>query len=226
MKRALILFFFLACITIKAQDTLYKRTGEALSVKVLEISAAEIKYKRFTMQDGPVFVSDKNEIKKIKFSNGTIDSFIVAEPVVVAKPQIIIQNQTQYQAPPKGIIENPRAGLYYYNNLPIPEKRMLFLATDKNRTWRNKDLDKAIIATRDYKSNQYITGFGGPVLAIVCLIAANQTAKNSSSNVSAALGLNAIGIFVASQIITPMFKRKRIQNARRVVELYNKEVLK
>ncbi len=225
MKNTLILFHFFVYSATQAQDTIYKRTGELLSVKVLEISATEIKYKRFTMQDGPVFISDKNDIKKIKFLNGAVDSFIVSGPVVVARPQVIVQNELQVLR--AGIIENPRAGLYYYNNMQIAEKRMLFLATDKNRTWRNKELDKAIIETRDYKSNQYISGFGGPALAIVCLIASAQAGRtNSNINVSSALSLNAIGIFIASQIVTPMFKRKRVQSARRVVELYNKEVMK
>jgi len=225
MKNTLLLFLFFAYSATQAQDTIYKRTGELLSVKVLEISATEIKYKRFTMQDGPVFISDKNDIKKIKFLNGAVDSFIVSGPVVIAGPQVIVQNQLQVLR--AGIIENPRAGLYYYNNMQIAEKRMLFLATDKNRTWRNKELDKAILETRDYKSNQYIAGFGGPALAIVCLIASAQAGRtNSNTNVSSALSLNAIGIFIASQIVTPMFKRKRAQSARRVVELYNKEVMK
>ncbi len=213
-----------------AQDTIYKRNGELLSAKILEISASEIKYKRFDMQDGPLFVSGTNEIKKIKFSNGAIDSFQVAKPVTqptsVSNPVIIAQHQAN--DPQKDLmIQNARGGSFYYKNNYLSEKRMLFVAAEKNRTWKNKELDKAILATRDYKSNQYISGFGGAGLAIACILAAGSTANtNSNSTTSIALSFNAIGIFIASQIVSPMFKRKRTQSAAKVAKLFNEETLK
>ena len=212
-----------------AQDTIYKRSGELISAKISEISSVEIKYKRFTMLDGPLFIIARDEVKKIKFSNGAVDSFVVSSPVVV-QPVVTepLQPTISFDArpaPQKGLIRNPRPGTYYFNEVRINEKKMLMIATDKNRTWKNKELDKAIMATRDYKSNQYISGFGGAGIAIIALIATSQSAQNNANtNVSAAIGFNAIGIFIASQIITPMFKRKRALSARKVVELYNQQL--
>ncbi|MES2134425.1 MAG: hypothetical protein V4506_18910 [Bacteroidota bacterium] len=230
MKQLIISFLLLTCGAISAQDTIYKRSGELISAKISEISSTEVKYKRFTMQDGPLYIIARDEVKKIKFSNGTIDSFSVSQPVVATQPNVIAQQPTiivqrAMEPQKKGMIQNPGPGAYYYGQARINEKSLLLLATDKNRTWRNKDLTNAIMATRDYKSNQYIAGFGGAGLALICLIAGGQsTQNNSNGTIASALVFNGLGIFITSQIITPMFKRKRTQSARKVVSLYNQQL--
>ncbi len=231
MKHSLFFMLLLMGFTsLRAQDTIYKRSGEVIPAKITEISTAEVKYMRFSMPDGPVFIIGRNEVQKIRFSNGVVDSFAISQPVTTQTvmptetPVIIQQQRTPVLS---GLIENPRAGLYYYNGAKINEKKMLYLAADKNRAWRSKELDQAILATGDFKKNQYISGFGGPAVLLVCLIAATQTSQNNpNSNVSGALVFNGLGIFVASQIVSPMFKRKRSQSARRVVSLFNEQVQK
>lgn len=215
-------------ITLRAQDTIYKRSGEIIPAKITEISTAEVKYKRFTMPDGPVFIIGHNEVQKVRFANGVVDSFAVSQPVTTqtvmpSEVQVVLQQQPMPVL--SGLIENPRSGLYYYNGAKINEKKMLYIATDKNRIWRNKELDQAILATADFKKNQYVSGFGGPAVLLVCLIAAAQTSQNNANaTVSGALVFNGLGIFVASQIVSPLFKRKRSQNARNVVMLFNEQV--
>jgi hypothetical protein len=233
MKSFIIFFLLLAGFTAHAQDTIYKRNKEVIQAKIAEISSTEVKYKRFTMQDGPLFVIGRDEVQRIKFANGVVDSFAITQPVA-AQPVVIQQiSPTQpsviYQSTPvlTGIIQNPRPGTYYFNQARINEKKLLFIATDKNRVWKDKELTKAIMATHDYKNNQYISGFGGPVVLIACLIGSSQMVQNGGNeNVAGALVFNGIGIFIASQIISPMFKRKRAKSARRVVELYNLQVQK
>jgi hypothetical protein len=228
MKTLLIFCLLLVCATGKAQDTIYKRNKEVISAKIAEISSTEVKYKRFAMQDGPLFVIGRDEVQKIKFANGAVDSFAVTQPVV-AQPTAPSQPSVVYQSTPllTGLIQNPRPGSYYFNQARINEKKLLFIATDKNRAWKDKELTNAIIATRDYKNNQYISGFGGPVVLLACFIGAGQTLKNGGSDaVVSALVVNGIGILIASQIISPMFKRKRAKSARKVLELYNLHVQK
>lgn len=226
--KALISFCLLfAGITAQAQDTIYKRNREVIQAKIAEISSTEVKYKRYTMQDGPLFVISRDEVQKIKFANGVVDSFAVAP--VVAQPPVTTQPSVVYQTTPTltGLIQNPRPGTYYFNQVKINEKKLLFIATDKNRAWKDKELTQAIMATRDYKNNQYISGFGGPIVGIGCLIASSQMVTNGGNeNVAAALIFNGVGIFIASQIVSPMFKRKRSKSARKVVELYNLQVQK
>ncbi len=228
MKNIPFLFLFALYFNVNAQDTIYKRSGEIISAKILEISSTELKYKRFTLQDGPLFITDRNEIAKVKFFNGVVDSFAITKPIVnqpvYTNPVIISQQQSAL--PPRDFIR-VRGSAYDWNGTRLSERRMLFVAADKNRKWKSKELDKAIMATRDYKSNQYIAGFGGAALALACLIAAGSSStQNANSTTAGVLGFNALGIFIASQIVSPMMKHRRTRSAHRVVELYNNELLK
>lgn len=226
----LIVFLCLLGSSVSAQDTLYKRNGEVVAAKITEIGTAEIKYKRFSMQDGPLFVVGKNEVQKIRFANGVVDSFAVsvAAPATPSAPASSGEFKTvQPSSSPalSGLISNPRGGIYYYNGARINEKRMLLLAFDKNRSWKNKELEKAITAASDFKRNQYIAGFGGPAVFLACMIAAGQSAQNNANgNVAGALVFNGFGILVASQIISPIFKGRRSRSARQVVMLFNEQV--
>ena len=54
-------------------DTIVLLNGDMLDVKVEEISATEIKYRRLDNLDGPLMILNKSEVLSIKFKNGTID---------------------------------------------------------------------------------------------------------------------------------------------------------
>ncbi len=59
----------------QAQDKLYKKTGEVLETKVLEIGSTEIKYKVFTNQSGPTYALPKSQLDKIVYENGETEIF-------------------------------------------------------------------------------------------------------------------------------------------------------
>jgi len=71
------LLFFLALIllniSVKAQDKVYRKNGEVLKVKIIEISSSEIKYKIFGDNDGPIYILEKDRIKKIVYENGRVE---------------------------------------------------------------------------------------------------------------------------------------------------------
>lgn len=69
-----------------AQDRIYKRTGEIIETKVIEVGDFEVKYKTWDNQDGPTYVLETNKIKKILFGNGEVRSFDedVAAPLDLA----------------------------------------------------------------------------------------------------------------------------------------------
>ena len=58
------------CSYLHAQDTLMTRAGETRTVKILEIGLEEIKYRIWGLDDSPVIVIDKIDVKQIVFSNG------------------------------------------------------------------------------------------------------------------------------------------------------------
>lgn len=60
---------------ICAQDTIVKQNGEELVVKVTKVNSNEIEYKKWTNQEGPIYVLSKNEVFMIKYVNGEKDVF-------------------------------------------------------------------------------------------------------------------------------------------------------
>ena len=52
-------------------DILVLKNGDEVKAKVLEISPIEIKYKKCTMPEGPLYVVKKSDVFMIKYANGT-----------------------------------------------------------------------------------------------------------------------------------------------------------
>ena len=70
MKKILLILSVLCSLSAMAQDVIVKRNGEELQCKILEVSKNEVKYKRWTNQDGPSFAEKKSDIFMIKYENG------------------------------------------------------------------------------------------------------------------------------------------------------------
>ena len=67
--------FALATPQLKAQDVLYFNDDRELQVKVIEITDAAVKYKKFDNQDGPSYSANIKDVKKVKYKNGSEDVF-------------------------------------------------------------------------------------------------------------------------------------------------------
>jgi hypothetical protein len=66
---------FISTIAAFAQDTLFTRDGQVIPAKVHEITQTEIKYKKPSNPDGPLYVVSKDEIAVIEYKNGSKDVF-------------------------------------------------------------------------------------------------------------------------------------------------------
>ena len=101
MKKSLIigLIQIIACMAIVAQETpsgqtsvsdydlIVKENGDELkNVKVLEITLTEIKYKRASNMDGPLYSIAKSDVFMIKYANGEKDVFEIEKPAAPVKP--------------------------------------------------------------------------------------------------------------------------------------------
>ena len=76
MRYLLFFFFLLVCASgLNAQDKIYKKGGEVIKAKVIEIGVDEIKYKVFDNPEGPIYVIDKDRILKVEFENGKTETY-------------------------------------------------------------------------------------------------------------------------------------------------------
>jgi hypothetical protein len=76
----LILFIILWNINCFGQDSICHFNNTCIYGKVIEISDAEIKYKKADFIEGPAYIIDRYEISYIRFSNGKCDSFPEVKP--------------------------------------------------------------------------------------------------------------------------------------------------
>ncbi len=81
-KSFLFLFFALVSLGAFAQDTLYKVDNTKIICKVTEIGTAEIKYKKWDNQDGPVYTVEKSEVRRIVYANGSSEMITMGEYAV------------------------------------------------------------------------------------------------------------------------------------------------
>src|SRR6478735_4886112 len=77
MKKSLffLLIPLLFATTSMAQDKIYKKKGEVLKVKILEVGLDEIKYRLFDDPNGPIYVMDKEQILKVELENGKTETY-------------------------------------------------------------------------------------------------------------------------------------------------------
>ena len=75
MKKLMIGLVLLAATSAVAQDTIYTRNGETVAAKVYEITSTEIKYRKPSNPDGPLYVMSKDDVAVIEYKNGSKDVF-------------------------------------------------------------------------------------------------------------------------------------------------------
>lgn len=85
MKNFLILLFMISFSTTFAQDIIYKKNGDEINAKVVEISPELIKYKPTERPNGPIYSIYKSEVLLIIYKDGSKDIF--KDPVKTKKPK-------------------------------------------------------------------------------------------------------------------------------------------
>lgn len=76
-------------------DVLVYKNGTETRVKIIEINTDRIKYKKCDLPDGPTYVSDKNDLFMVKYSNGTREVFKTQQ--TINSPQQATPNQSPYR---------------------------------------------------------------------------------------------------------------------------------
>jgi len=67
--------FFVSFSSALAQDKIYKKGGEVIEAKIIEIGVDEIKYRLFDVAEGPVYTIEKDRILKVVYDNGRVETY-------------------------------------------------------------------------------------------------------------------------------------------------------
>jgi hypothetical protein len=247
MLKHLILFIFLAGsgAILKAQDTIFMRSGEVIPAKVTEISPKEVKYKKLHMPDGPTYVQYKSDVRLIVYANGQKESFEEeAKKPEEQKKEISISDKTKpantdntdyygggYAYAPGNQV-TAKGSLYIYQNKRISEKKLYLIL--------NGTGDKQIIGltgkAKDKHKLQYI-GFAAFPVGIIALATYISATKyypvtpgtagpqrvRSINHGQQAVGVGLGLVAVACPVISIKAKVDRKRYNRQAVKLYNEK---
>jgi hypothetical protein len=92
MKKILLFILLLSATSVSAQDMIVKMDGTTIQSKVIEIGTSEVKYKKFSNQNGPTYTITKTEIYSIIYENGEKETFSDADK---AKSQMSFNGSDQ-----------------------------------------------------------------------------------------------------------------------------------
>jgi hypothetical protein len=221
MKTIFFLFCFLLCSTFSsfAQDTIWMKNGSIVPAVVQEISPEEVRYKRFGLEDGPLYIERKSAIVAIRYRNGLKEIF--GKPVV---PQ-----QDDYVAVPAKPVKPVSTDIIMVGpNMVYKEKRisesdmhtmMLVTGDQKLRTM--------VYRAQESKGLQ-VVGFTAIPLGVasMLLFAQTQAVYRMSSDEETRTTVLA-GVCLAGAIACPIFsgiqKRRRTLANQAAIRLYNEK---
>lgn len=71
----LLLFIVLFCASFMAmaQDVIVKRDGSTIQSKVIEINGIEIKFKKWSNLDGPIYSINRSDVDSVIYQNGEVE---------------------------------------------------------------------------------------------------------------------------------------------------------
>ena len=75
MKNILFFVLLICSANVSAQDVIVKKDGSTIISKVLEVNIADIKYKKFSNQNGPTYTISKSDVMAINYENWEKDDF-------------------------------------------------------------------------------------------------------------------------------------------------------
>lgn len=143
MKKLILFIFciFTICLHALAYDTIVLRNGDFINAIVNEISSNQIKYKKASNPNGPLYTLEKHEVLSIKYENGDVDKFDSS-----TQPTKIDQSQNLHVKAVTAPDNEQKKGLY--SSLP----KLNLKASDK----KSKDFfpimaftDSSVISTNE-----------------------------------------------------------------------------
>lgn len=102
MKKIFVLLSFVS-LNVSAQDVIVKKDGSTILSKVLEVNQNDIKYKKYSNQNGPTYTIGKSDIISINYENGDKDMFGEVEN----QPQTQKNKSSDKPTDPQCIKRNP-----------------------------------------------------------------------------------------------------------------------
>ena len=175
MKQIFFLLALFTSLTVHCQDVIVKKDGGTIVSKVLEVNTADIKYKKFSNQNGPTYSINKNEIISINYENGEKDVFNNSDNRHISNDGIAVNANEDQDANFKALQSMSNIDVRYIGK-PSNEKANMLIGIFKP-THDAVMVDKNIELIFKTKPNNYYSNSPCPENILFSVIIKNRTNK-------------------------------------------------
>ena len=221
MKITLIITLFLSSILINAQDTIYFKNKTTVAAKITEVGVTEIKYQRLDNLTGPNYLSSKNEICLIKYSNGVTDTIKSALPISTA----VITSVPFYSNPNEVRLSGNKI---IYHNRTISDRQLKSMITDLPSSETQIRLKKEFNKLNEYKLKEsalapalFLSGAGIHFVALGSAFGANGGAGVSNGTALVSAFIAGAILRISGHVVNVVYRNKKKSKREDIVNIYN-----
>lgn len=197
-----------------SQDSLFIKESETLLVRVLEISATEVSYKRYFNPDGIIHKVANSRVEKIVYENGKTESrFQIAKkttaPVNGYRPGMFV-------------IDDNHISL---DNQDITHKQTFRILLKRDPQVNSDELNLLLLDAEGKRNAQIGFTIAGPVLFLgSSYLGVRRYYGPNDKTMLRNFVLTGVSLLVASEITALVYKSVKNRRIRQAAKLYNKEI--
>jgi hypothetical protein len=218
-KISLIMLFIVSSFLVKSQDTIYFKNKTTVAAKITEVGISEIKYQRLDNLTGPNYLSSKNEILLIKYSNGVTDTIkalaIVSAPVITSTP---------YYSNPDAI--RLSGNRIIYQNRAISDKQLKSMIKELPSSETQIKMKKEFTKLNEYKLKEsalavglFLSGTAVHGYALQAAFGGNYRIPNEKALIATFIAGAALRI--SGHVVNIVYRNKKKSKRQDIVDIYN-----
>jgi len=196
MKQLLTILLFLCSVSVMAQDVIVKKDGSTVLCKVLEVTASEITYKKWSDLKGSNYVMDKSLVSAINYENGKKETF--GETVSLYKPN------------------NQNDGVQAMNDVAL-----LKMDNEANQSWTYKKVKR--LKTWGWIGGGILT-VGGIILLGVGYSVRDGEHVNNYNMIGGGVAVGLLGVGVTTTCLIVAHKQKKKLDALQTSSIYRYDI--
>lgn len=160
MRKLFILLSFVS-LNVSAQDVIVKKDGSTILSKVLEVNQKDIRYKKYSNQNGPTYTIDKSEIMTVNYENGEKDDFRTSDNKDVKNDEYNERNSSQRLIEKKPsennakLIEKYRGDIQFTKTASDKDAKYFFpiMAVSDSSLLSNDEIEMRFVPAMVYDGN-------------------------------------------------------------------------
>lgn len=205
-----LLFVNIVCFS---QDTIFTTVPETLLVRVIEISSTEVTYKNFYNPDGIIRRINNEQVAKIVYENGQIES------------RFQLKQKTSGSISPLKlfVVEGKHIAL---NNADISHKEAFKIMLKKDPQSNSEELNGELIIADSKRNGQIAFNIAAPACALAGIYLARQHRYNDPTERMKARTyfMSGLSACVISVVTAQIYKAVKNKHIRKAALLYNNEI--